>query len=457
MYVKNRADLLSHGSHDLRMAALDIVEHALRRVDPYVATRHLVHVSGDILTVGELTYDLSERGDVYVLGAGKASLPIARALEETLGNRIAHSLVIVKEGQESGTRIITLREASHPFPDERGYEASREMVRLAGQATAGDIVFCAMTGGSSALAPYPVSGVSIQEKSQVHRLLLESGASIREINAVRKHLSQIKGGRLALAIFPAEIINLTVSDVTGDPYDYITCPTVPDTSTFDDARRVLDRYHLWDRFPKSAAAYLRDGTAAQENPREFSGQAVHTFLLVKSGAVCEAAAEQARALGFVPEVLTTEMEGDSATEGLAFGQRLASQRGSQAVALIAGGETTVTLDTAGGEGGPNQEFALSAARALGSGECVVLSLDTDGTDGPTALAGGLTDHSTLERARHHGLDIEHALRTHDVSPVLRALNDAIVTGHTGTNVNDLKLGLRSTTTRMNDSAQEART
>lgn len=441
MYVKNRSQLLSHGSRELRTAALDIVEHVLASVDPYVATRALVSLSGDTLSVGDLTFDLTQRGRIHVLGAGKGSLPIARALEDILGERIADSLVIVKEGQESGTRRVRLREASHPLPDERGFEAAKDMVRLATQATAGDIVFCAFTGGSSALAPYPVAGVSLQEKRQVHKLLLESGASIREINAVRKHLSQIKGGRLALAIFPAEIVNLTVSDVTGDPYDYITCPTVPDTSTFADAREVLDHYSLWGRFPTSAAEYLLGATVELENPRDFGEHPVHTFLLVRSGAVCEAAAEKARELGFATHVLTTEMEGDSTAEGLAFSAQLAARSGEAPLALIAGGETTVTIDGDSGEGGPNQEFALSAARALTSTNQVVLSLDTDGTDGPTSLAGGLTDYSTGERARQLGIGIERALSRHDVSPALRALDDAVITGHTGTNVNDLKLGL----------------
>ena len=445
-YVKNREDLISHGHRELRAAALDIVEHALARVDPYLATTRLVRMEGDILRIGELCYDLTRPGRLYVLGAGKASLPIARALEDVLGDRVTDSLVIVKAGQETGTRRIELREASHPLPDERGYEAARAMMALARTAQEGDLVICAFTGGSSALAPYPVEGVSIAEKREAHRLLLECGASIREINAVRKHLSQLKGGRLAQAIFPAEIVNLTVSDVTGDPYDYITCPTVPDTSTFDDARAVLDRYGLWGRFPTSAAAYLRNATQEMENPRHFGAGKVHTFLLMRSGAVCDAAAEKARELGFTAEILTTEMEGDSAAEGLAFATRLASSHESP-LALIAGGETTVTLNDGGGEGGPNQEFALSAARALTSPHHVVLSLDTDGTDGPTSLAGGLTDVSSVERSRTLGRSIDDALRRHDVSPLLRELRDAVVTGHTGTNVNDLKLGLSAATRR----------
>ena len=448
MYVKNRDELTSHGNRDLRRAALDIVEYALHRVDPYRATRELVHLKGASLHVGQLGFDLSQRGDIYVLGAGKASLPIAQALEDVLGDCIRDSLVVVKEGQETGTRIVKLREASHPVPDGRGFEAAKELRRLARQARAGDIVFCAITGGSSALAPYPAEGLTIEDNAQVHKLLLESGASIREINAVRKHLSQIKGGRLALDIFPAEIINLTVSDVTGDPYDYITCPTVPDTSTFEDARRVLDVYALWDSMPPAAARYLREATPDMENPQDFGNMPVHNFLLVRSGEACEAAAEEARRLGFSPRILTCEMEGDSIEQGRAFGEQLAqlpcdSQARRQPTALIAGGETTVTLASAGGTGGPNQEFALSAALALAADGMVIVSLDTDGTDGPTGIAGALTDASTVERARGTGLDIADVLSHHDVSPLLQTLRDAVITGHTGTNVNDLKIGLHS--------------
>jgi len=448
MYVKNRDELVSHGDRDLRRAALDIVEYALHRVNPYRATRELVHLEGASLRVGQLGFDLSHRGDIYVLGAGKASLPIAQALEDVLRDRITYSLVVVKEGQEARTHTVNLREASHPVPDARGFEAAKEMKRLARQARAGDIVFCAITGGSSALAPYPAEGLTIEDKARVHELLLESGASIREINAVRKHLSQIKGGRLALDIFPAEVVNLTVSDVTGDPYDYITDPTVPDTSTFDDAWRVLDDYALWDSMPPAAARYLREATPIMENPKDFGDMPVHTFLLVRSGEVCEGAAEEARRLGFSPLILTCEMEGDSIEHGRSFGEQLAqlpsdSRRRTGPIAVIAGGETTVALASSGGTGGPNQEFALSAALSLAAAGMVVVSLDTDGTDGPTGIAGALTDASTVERARSAGLDILDALSRHDVSPLLQTLNDAIITGHTGTNVNDLKIGLHA--------------
>ncbi|MFW6055958.1 MAG: glycerate kinase type-2 family protein [Chloroflexota bacterium] len=441
MYIKNRGELESHGNRELRRAALDIAEYALERVNPYRATRELVHLQDHRLLVGDLEYDLNRRGDIYVLGAGKATLPIARALEEVLGEHIRYSMVAIKEGQDEATNIVRFAEASHPLPDTRGCEAAREALRLAHQAGQQDIVFTAITGGSSALWPCPVEGLSLEDKREVHKLLLECGASIREINAVRKHLSRIKGGRLALAAFPAEVINLTVSDVTGDPYDYITCPTVPDTSTFADALKVLERYSLWDKMPSPAVQYLKTATSERENPRDFGQERVHTFLLVKSGEVCEAAAYKAAQLGFEAEILTCEMEGDSGEAGKEFGHVVGAHRGSH-LALIAGGETTVHLDKGHGEGGPNQEFACGAALALNSDDQVVLSLDTDGTDGPTELAGALVDSSTASRATGAGMDVAVALARHDVSPLLRRLGDAVVTGHTGTNVNDLKIGLR---------------
>ena len=444
MYVKNRQALVDHGNRTLRGAALDIAEHVLNRVNPYRLTREEVHLDGQTLRVGDLIFDLAERGDIYVLGAGKASLPIVQALEDILGDHITHGLLTLKDGQTAGTRIVETREASHPLPDARGLKAAEDTLELASQATDGDIVFCAITGGSSALWPYPIAGLSIEDKREVHRLLLESGASIREINAVRKHLSRIKGGRLAAAILPATVINLTVSDVTGDPYDYITGPTVPDTSTFEDARDVLDRFYLWERMPAAAAEHLRTATREMENPRSFPDGAINTFLLVPSDMVCTAAAEKARALGFIPHVLTSEMEGDSQTEGKRFGAALAlalQAGGEEPIAVIAGGETTVSVSATKGQGGPNQEFGLAAAHALSSNQEVVLSLDTDGTDGPTELAGALVDFTTIPLAATLGYDPDEALRDHNVSPLLIAVSDAVVTGHTGTNVNDLKLGL----------------
>jgi glycerate 2-kinase len=450
MYIKNKEELISHGLVREREAAIGIMEQVLQAADPYRATMALVSLSGNRLRVGPLEYDLTQRGRIYLLGTGKATYPIAKALEDILGERICDGVVILKRGYRGKLAHVRVREASHPLPDEKGHMAAQEMMDMAVKAQKGDLVFCAITGGSSALAPLPVNGVSLADKRRINELLLYSGAAIQEINAVRKHLSRIKGGNLAKAIFPAEVINLTVSDVIGDPLDYITDPTVPDTSTFADAVAVLHKYKLWEAAPLSVRHYLETATPARENPRHFGNQPLHTFLLIKSDVVCEAAVKAAPSFGFQPLVLTSTLEGESRDAGTFFA---AVARETQnygrplppPCAIICGGETTVTIPDqlkGRGEGGPNQEFVLSAALGLRDNQRVLIAaIDTDGTDGPTELAGGMIDFSSLAAAREKGLDIFEALRAHNVSATLRALGDAVITGHTGTNVNDLKIML----------------
>ena len=449
MYIQNVESLTSHGYKKDRRAAIDIIEHALAAVDPYSATKNLISLQGEILNVGSLHFDLSQQGNIYVLGAGKATLSIARALEEIIGERITEGLITVKRGQVSNLKKIKVREASHPLPDRKGHKAANEIKVIAEKAQEKDLVFCIFTGGSSALAPLPVPGISLGDKRRVTELLLRSGATIREINAVRKHLSCIKGGRMALSIFPAEIINLTVSDVTGDPLDYITGPTVPDTSTFADAVLVLERYNLMDRTPRPIRNYLQMATPELETPKDFSGLPVHTFVLVKSASICEAAARKAKALGFNSMILTTYLEAESREAGSLFasiGKEI--QRHQRPIrppcAVVAGGESTVVIRGKPGCGGPNQEFIIGAALKLDESDRVVIAaIDSDGTDGPTSIAGGIVDPSTVARARNQGCDIFAHLVHHDTSPVLQKLGDAIITGHTGTNVNDLKVMLVS--------------
>jgi glycerate 2-kinase len=325
------------------------------------------------------------------------------------------------------------------------------MFDMASSCTEKDLVITAITGGSSALLPLPVEGVSLDDKKKVNEILLFCGADITQINAVRKHLSRIKGGRLAKAILPATIINLTVSDVNGDPLDYITCPTVPDTSTFDDARKVLDEFDLWEKFPKSAADHLRQGGEEHETPKEidFKGEPLHTFIVVNSAAACLAAEKRSKELGYQPMILTTMMKGEARDAGslfasigieiAKFGRPLKSP-----CVVIAGGENTVTIQGEFGIGGPNQEFVLSAALDIaGLEKIVIASLDTDGTDGPNELAGGMVDGSSIAAARMKNLDVAQALRKHNVSPLLRSIGDELFSGPTGTNINDLKLLLVS--------------
>ena len=446
-YLQNAAELLSHGNRELRKAALDIIEYALARADPYKATRALVELQDDTLAVGDLRFGLNPDRRIFLVGAGKATFPIARALEDILGDRITNGVIVCKYGQPGTLSRTKLHLAGHPIPDESGWKASHQALALARQIRPGDIVFGCVTGGSSALLPLPVEGITLEDKKAVNKLLLTCGANIIEINAVRKHLSRIKGGRLAKAIHPqAHLINLTVSDVIGDPLDYITDPTVADTSTFGDARATLTKYDLWDKVPASVAGFLKTAGPEQETPKEadLADHNRHDFVIVKGDAACEGAAAKARALGFNTMILSTMLEGESKELGRTFAavarEILRNHRPlTPPCVMIGGGETTVKIDRQAGAGGPNQEFACSASLEIDAiGNVVIVGLDTDGTDGPTDVAGAVVDNMTVSRARAEGVDLFAGLKQHDVTPAFQKLGDAIDTGATGTNVNDLK-------------------
>ena len=447
-YLTNREHLLSHGPVQLRSMLLQCLEAGLERADPGKAVLETVRWTGKRLLVKDQAIPLQEGRRILVLGAGKASYPIAEALESILGERIFDGVVICKHGQPGRLQRCRLYPAAHPIPDQNGLRAATEALKLAASTRDGDIVFGCVTGGSSALMPLPAPGISLEDKQAANRILLGCGADITEINAVRKHLSRIKGGRLAMALHPgARLINLTVSDVINDPLDYITDPTVPDTSCFQDARRTLDKYELWERVPASVRRHLNRADPAEESPKheDLADRFRQDIVLVPGTAACEGAAAKAARMGYQPIVLSTMFRGESRE----LGRHLAAVAKEIALhgrpfappcLLIGGGETTVTLSEAVGSGGPNQEFVLGAALELeGLPGVAVAGLDTDGTDGPTEAAGGLADATTLLRARKLGLDLFAALKEHNALPVLKRLEDLILTGSTGTNVNDLKL------------------
>ena len=365
-----------------------------------------------------------------------------------LGARIDDGLVVLKRGQPGALDRIRLAWGGHPIPDGAGAAAAREIADLARATGPGDVVFACITGGSSALLPMPIDRITLAEKQHVNRVLLASGADIREVNSVRKHLSLLKGGGLAKTIHPeAVIVNLTVSDVTGDPLDYITDPTVPDSSTLDDARANLDRHDLWRRLPRSVGDYLRHAGPDRETPKAFPGRDIFSVILVPGDRAVGAALVRARQLGFAPHLLAADLEGDSeaaAGRFIDFARKLGAIESP--VAVVAGGETTVRLCASPGRGGPNQTFALAMAPGLaGRARACALGLDTDGTDGPTEMAGGLVDHLTAGAAERARLDIAGHLARDDATTALEALGDAVQTGATGTNVNDLKLLLLAPT------------
>lgn len=445
-YISNRDELTSHGNVSLRNITIDIIEHALEAADPYSAVMRLLQFDGDVLKIGDLLLEVNEYERVFILGAGKASLGIAQALEEILGDRISDGLFVLKHGSGADLQRARVVYANHPYPDENSHLGGQLMMDMAKTFSEKDLVFAGITGGSSALLVLPVEGVTFEDIRKINQTLILSGADIISINSVRKHLSRIKGGWLADQILPATLVNFTVSDVVGDLLDYITGPTVPDTSTFDDARRVMDTYDLWDEFPATASEYIRKGDDADETPKDFGDLPLYSFVVVPGDAACVGAYKRAKELGFNAMILTSMLTGEAQDAGAMFAsigkEVLMFERPIPApCAIIAGGENVVTIGADDhGRGGPNQEFALSAGLEIGGLENIVISsIDTDGLDGVSDNAGGMVDGSTLARAEAQGLGPIAALSVHDTERVIDKVGDAVITGLTGTNVNDLKL------------------
>lgn len=428
-----------------REAALAIWRSALAAGDVAAIFRTVLHRRGDCLIVGGDTIDLSRVRRVLVLGFGKAGAPMARAVEEALGDRIGEGFVVVKDGHTLPTRRVQLAEAGHPVPDARGVAAAARLVELAESAGPEDLVLVLISGGGSALTPAPASPVTLEEKQAVTRLLLGAGATINELNAVRKHLSRLKGGQLARAAAPARVVALALSDVIGDPLDVIASgPTAPDPTTFADALQVLAARGVRDRAPRAVVDRLLAGTRGElpetPKPGDRLFERVTTRVIGNNALVTDAARAEAERLGYATTLATRSLEGEARVMARAF-----VREGREMVApacLLAGGETTVTV-RGGGRGGRCQEFALAAALALDADEDVaVLAAGTDGTDGPTDAAGAVVDVCTVDRARVAGLDPVAALEDNDAYRVLAATGDLVITGPTNTNLLDVYVLVR---------------
>ena len=434
--------LAEHGLSEPRRSALQIAAAGLAACDVHDATHRAVTLTGDDLIVDGVRHNLDPAGRLLVIGAGKASLGIASALERILGDRIAGGAIAVRAGTERRLERIEVLGADHPLPSAASQTAARRLLDIAASAGDRDVVLACFTGGSSALASLPPDGVSADEKRSLHELLLASGIGIVEVNTVRKHVSAFKGGRMALAALPATVINLTVSDVAGDHLDAITDPSVADTTTARDAIAVLHGHGLWDQTPRSVRTHLEGPNA--ESPALDSDR-IQTALLVTGTSACDAMAVSAAELGLAPVVVSTTLEGEARQIGktLANLARHSASGGSpfaRGTALLGcGGESTVTLagGAAFGSGGPNQEAALAAALELEGAAVAAIFLDTDGSDGGTSHAGAIADGHTVKRAAEAGIDLRAALLEHRSSAVLSALDDVVETGPTGTNVNDL--------------------
>lgn len=451
--IKNREELINNGETQrdkmARELAIKSLESALKAADPRQIIKSRLLLRDSVLRVDEYSFDLGKFKSVYVVGGGKASGSMAEALEKVLGRRITAGFVNVLHGETNKTSIIKLHGANHPVPDEAGVEGTRKMLDLVEAATADDLVICLISGGGSSMMPLPRGGISLSDKREITDLLLKSGATITEINTVRKHISDFKGGWLAKKAYPATVLNLILSDVMGDPLDFIASgPTVPDSTTFHDAVSVLRKYDLWTRGPPSVTKVLLDGEKGliPETPKasDEAFKRVHNVVVGNNRLASQTACTEFKSAGLNTLLLTSMMEGEARHVGTVLSSiarevSISDNPVHKPGAVVAGGETTVTV-TGKGKGGRNQEVALAAAMKLGNLDGVaVASLTTDGVDGPTDAAGAIVDGKTLAKAKRMGLSPEKFLAANDSYNFFSKISDLIFTGPTGTNVNDISL------------------
>lgn len=419
----------------MKKHALQIFRAALDAADPQHAVLRHLRSDGRTLIAGKQRYSLTSIDRVFVVGAGKASAGMASAVERLLGRRITDGLVNVPDGVSARVRRIKLHNASHPLPDERGVAGAHAITEIARQATGRDLVIAVISGGASALLPAPVPGLSLERKQSTTRALMNGGATIHELNAVRKHLSTIKGGQLAALAYPAKVLTLIFSDVIGDDLDTIgSGPTVGDRATVADARAILAKYGV--DVPEDLL---------HETPKPGDDRLSRTQNLIigSNRLAIDAAAARAKELGYKPLVLSTMIEGetrDIANMHAAIAKEiLANGRPAKPpVCILSGGETTCTV-RGSGSGGRNQEFVLAAALALaGAPETVIFSGGTDGLDGPTDAAGAIADGTTIARAAEQGLNAREFLNNNDSYHFFAPIHGLVKTGPTGTNVMDVR-------------------
>jgi len=433
----------------MRKDARRILQAGIRAVEPGAAIMRYCQIDGDDFRVAGRIYDLSRFKNIYLVGAGKAAAPMALALEEILKKRITEGVINVKYGHLCDLEVVRTNEGGHPIPDQAGKHGTKLLMELAEKAKKDDLVLCVISGGGSALLPMPSGGITLDEKQETTRVLLACGATIHEVNAVRKHLSRVKGGGLARAVYPATLVSLILSDVIGDNLDVIASgPTVPDPSTFQDCKVIFDRYSIRDGLPESVFSHIERGVSKKISETPKPGDSIFTNtqnVIVGSNLECvNASKKEADSLGYHTMVLSTMIEGET-KEVAKVHSALAKEvlkTGNPApcpACLLSGGETTVTI-MGQGKGGRNQEFVLASALELeGWSKVVVLSGGTDGTDGPTDAAGALADGETVEKAHKLGMIPRDYLEKNDSYHFFEKLGDLVKTGPTNTNVMDLRI------------------
>jgi len=445
----SREEKMARYDSDLRNDMMKIVRQAIAAVDPMNAVRAHCVLEDGLLHVGSDTIDLNRYGRINVIGAGKASAFMAKALEEMLGDRIRGGVISTKKGYDTKLKKVALIEAGHPLPDKNSFVAAQKAVEEVRSLGADDLIICLLSGGASALWTLPAASLDLEDKIKTTQSLLACGADIHEINAIRKHISGIKGGRLACASYPARLITLAISDVVGDEYSSIgSGPTVADPTTYEQAIGIVKKYSLQEELPPSVLRHLEAGRQGREEETPKPGDCrldgnIQNIITSNRQAI-EAAMSIARHSGYNTYVISYNMTG----EARIVGRRLASiakevveGKGpiSPPAILLSGGETTVTV-RGRGKGGRNQELALAAAMEIsGWNKISVVSVGTDGADGPTDAAGAVADGNSIERGRAMEMDAKYFLDQNDSYTYFDMLGDLIRIGPTGTNVMDIQV------------------
>lgn len=456
--IKNFNQLISHGDAESRKIVLDVAEATLQRLDAYKRIKSFVHVEGDILCIGEKSWDLRKKEHIYLIGAGKACNHMAMAIDEILGDHLTRGIAIVKIAEPTDIyRHTEVYVGGHPLPNEDGLNACKKIIELIDQATEKDLFITVMSGGSSALMSYPIDGISLEDEIKTTDVLLKSGANIKEINAIRRHISRMNGGMMAKRIADrgAEMIGFNISDAVGTAAtedisipckNFKATPIGPDETTLDDARQVIRNYNLADRLPQSVVNHIISAGPEFETPKAFPQ---NTYYLLNSlPDSCLYAKQAAEKMGYRAMILTSFLEGESKDVGTMFASiaREIQNYGAPISApciILASGEATTTIPDNSeirGHGGPGQEltlsFALSAQKAPG---CALLSIDSEGSDGTSPMAGGVTDSTSYAYAEKQNVDVYESLRTHASFEALYKMDDAVFTGNTGTNLCDLNI------------------
>ena len=445
MLIKNRAAL---STTELRKNALDIVEAGIDRALPTNVMKSAVRYTPDsrTLAVNDGSYDLS-KGRIFVIGGGKASGLMAEILESIIPPDSISAGVVNCKSRDYKTSKIIITPAGHPIPNQGGIEGVKKMLALKESyaINENDLVLCLISGGGSALMPYPVAEVKLEDKQKTTWLLLSSGAEIGEINAVRKHLSQIKGGRLGHFYSPATIVSLILSDVIGNDLAVIASgPTFPDPTTFSDAYNVLERYDLLAKTPKSVTDYLRRGCQGEVPETLKTLTNCDNYIIGDNRLALEAMFTKAKEMGFTPYIVTAEQRGDTATVARSRAKEILNSRYAGHNAIIIGGETTPKLPASAGKGGRNQHYAAVSMLAMTKypSQWVIASLGTDGSDFLPDVAGAIVDNNSLDNAKAKGIDVKSYLDRYDSNTLLDRIGDSLViTGDTGTNVGDVILYL----------------